>query len=138
VLKPGGELFLAEIDRACKLDTLRTLMANSRVPRILQRAALPFLRTFIAGQAMDLDEFRELLASVAVVEGRVARVPGQPGILMTGRRDPQSSAVASCQVITQFGSSGTAWGAGLRARWSGVGIFALAGHMRGRVVAERG
>jgi cytochrome P450/ubiquinone/menaquinone biosynthesis C-methylase UbiE len=97
VLKPGGQLLLVEIDRGCKLDTLRTLMSASRVPRILRRAALPYLRTFIAGQAMDLDEFRELLGSLPVVGGRVARIPGQPGIVMTGRRDPQSSVMAAAR-----------------------------------------
>jgi cytochrome P450/ubiquinone/menaquinone biosynthesis C-methylase UbiE len=91
VLKPGGVLLLVEIDRGCRLETLRTLMSASRVPRILKRAGLPYLRTFIAGQAMDLDEFRELLDSLPVVEGRVARIPGQPGIVMTGRRDPRPS-----------------------------------------------
>jgi ubiquinone/menaquinone biosynthesis C-methylase UbiE len=86
VLRPGGDLFVAEVDRGSRLEAVRALMARSRVPRPLRGAALPLLRTFIIGRGMDLDEFRELAAALPLSDSRVSRLDGQPGIALTARR----------------------------------------------------
>jgi cytochrome P450/ubiquinone/menaquinone biosynthesis C-methylase UbiE len=86
VIKPGGDLLLVEVDRGCRLDAVRKLMSASRVPRLLRGPAMPLLRTFILGQGMDLDDFRELLGTINVVDGRVTRLDGMPGIALTARR----------------------------------------------------
>jgi ubiquinone/menaquinone biosynthesis C-methylase UbiE len=86
VVKPGGDLLIVEVDRGSRLETVRTLMQRSRVPKLLRGAALPLLRTFIVGQGMDLDEFRELQATLPLVDGEVARLPGMPGVALKARR----------------------------------------------------
>lgn len=86
VLAPGGTLLVTEADRGARLDDVQTLLSRSRVPRFLHAPALPLFRTFIIGQAIDLDDFRALLDSVPLADGRVARIAGMPGIAMTGRR----------------------------------------------------
>jgi hypothetical protein len=86
VLRPGGDVLLVEVDRGSRLEAVRTLMERSRVPRLLRGAALPLLRTFIIGQGMDLDDFRELSAALSLVDGRVTRLDGMPGVALTARR----------------------------------------------------
>jgi cytochrome P450/ubiquinone/menaquinone biosynthesis C-methylase UbiE len=86
VLRPGGDLFVAEVDRGSRLEAVRALMGRSRVPRPLRGAALPLLRTFIIGRGMDLDEFRELAAALPLSDSRVSRLDGQPGIALIARR----------------------------------------------------
>lgn len=86
MIKPGGDLLVVEVDRGSRLDAVRTLVQRSRVPRFLRGAALPLLRTFIVGQGMDLDEFRELQATLTLVDGKVARLPGMPGVALRARR----------------------------------------------------
>jgi cytochrome P450/ubiquinone/menaquinone biosynthesis C-methylase UbiE len=86
VLRPGGDLLLVEVDRGSRLEAVRTLMSRSRVPRFLRGAALPLLRTFVIGQGMDPDDFRELMAALPLVDGRVARLAGRPGVALTARR----------------------------------------------------
>lgn len=86
VVKPGGLVLISEIDRGARLEAVQALLSRSRVPRILHGPALPLFRTFIVGQAVDLDDLRELLGSVALVDGRVARIDGTLGLALTGRR----------------------------------------------------
>ena len=43
VLRPGGDLFVAEVNHGSRLEAVRALMARSRVPRPLRGAALPLL-----------------------------------------------------------------------------------------------
>ena len=86
VVEPGGDLLVVEVDRGSRLDAVRTLVQRSRVPRFLRGAALPLLRTFIVGQGMDLDEFRELQATLTLVDGKVSRLPGMPGVSLRARR----------------------------------------------------
>ena len=100
VLKPAGEILLIEVDRGSRLEAVRTLMAHSRVPRPLRGAALPLLRTFIIGQGMDLDEFRELQEKLGL-EGRVSRLEGMPGIALSARR---TASVAAARDSTRTAS----------------------------------
>jgi cytochrome P450/ubiquinone/menaquinone biosynthesis C-methylase UbiE len=101
VLKAGGDLLLVEVDRGSRLEAVRALMSRSRVPKLLRGPALPLLRTFIVGQGMDLDDFRELLSTLTLVDGRVARLEGMPGIALTARRAGAVVVHARAPVATQ-------------------------------------
>lgn len=87
VLRPGGPLLIAEVDRACTLDSVRRrILAPSALPRFLWPIALPMIRTFIFGRGVDLDECRALLADQPLEKVEVSRIPEHPGIVMRGRR----------------------------------------------------
>jgi hypothetical protein len=88
VIKPGGDLLVVEVDRGAHLESVRALVSRSRMPGPLRGAALPLLRTFIIGQGMDLDDFREFLTMPSLVDGRVSRLTGMPGVALRGRRHP--------------------------------------------------
>jgi ubiquinone/menaquinone biosynthesis C-methylase UbiE len=95
VLRPGGALLLIEVDRGSRLDTVRHLISQSQVPRPLRGVALPLLRTFIVGQGLDLDDFRELLDRLPVRDGRISRIAEWPGIMLTATRTQGDAALAA-------------------------------------------
>ena len=86
VLKPGGALFIGEVDRGARLETVRHLIRCSRTPFFLRAFALPLIRTFIFGQSCDLDDFRHLANETTLANIRVDRTPNMPGIYMQGLR----------------------------------------------------
>lgn len=86
VLAPGGRLFVFEADRGCRLSDARAFVDRWRLPRVLRVPALAMFRTWVAGQAIDLDDARELLAGVGLSNGDARRVPGTPALVFTGRK----------------------------------------------------
>jgi SAM-dependent methyltransferase len=85
VLRPGGQLFVVEVDRGCRWDDARAFVAGWRMPRPLRPLGLVVFRTWVAGQAIDLDDARALLAGTPLVDARVERIAGAPGLLLRGR-----------------------------------------------------
>src|SRR5262249_45310710 len=49
VLKPGGRLVVAELDRSCHLEDARKFVSNWRMPRAFRPVVLPLFRTFVVG-----------------------------------------------------------------------------------------
>jgi len=86
VLAPGGMMFVAEADRGCYLDDARRFVAGMRIPRAMRGLALMGFRTYVAGQGLDLDDARELLASLPLAEPLVERVAGTPAVALSGRK----------------------------------------------------
>jgi ubiquinone/menaquinone biosynthesis C-methylase UbiE len=86
VLRAGGHLLVIEADRGCRLDDARRFVDGWRVPRAARRLLLPLFRTYVAGQAFDLDEARGLLAGAALDEARVERLEGLPALVLRGRK----------------------------------------------------
>jgi SAM-dependent methyltransferase len=82
VLRPGAPLIVAEVDRGCHLDDARAFVARWRMPRLLRPLALVLFRTYVAGQAIDLDDARALLASLPLANPRCERIPRTPGLLL--------------------------------------------------------
>lgn len=86
VVRPGGYLVILEGDRGCRLDDARRFVDRWRVPRPVRTLCLPFFRTYVAGQAFDLDEARALLAGSRLEEARVERLEGLPALVLKGRK----------------------------------------------------
>jgi len=86
VLKDRGYLLIAETDRGCHLDDARQFARSARLPPPLRHPYLWMFRTYVAGQGLDLDEARELIASHDLVDTAVHRVTGTPFLQMIGTR----------------------------------------------------
>jgi SAM-dependent methyltransferase len=86
VLAPGGRLVIAEADRGCRLDDARAFIRRWRIPGPLGVIALAGFRTWVAGQGLDLEEGRELLAPLPV-SGDAQRIEGTPFLVLRGVRD---------------------------------------------------
>lgn len=84
VLGPGGRLFVFEADRGCRLSDASQFVAQWRLPAPLRIPALALFRTWVAGQAIDLDDARTLLAATGLREASVSRVSGTPALLLSG------------------------------------------------------
>jgi ubiquinone/menaquinone biosynthesis C-methylase UbiE len=85
VLKSGGKLVVVEADRGCYLDDARSFCEGTRIPRPFRRLFLLGFRTFVAGQGLDLDDARRLLADLPLAESTAERIPGAPAIAIEGR-----------------------------------------------------
>lgn len=94
VLKPSGRFFVVEVDRGCKLDDARRFVARWRLPKALRVVALPFFRTYVAGQGLEADEARALLQATGAVEAELRRWPNLPILVLTGRRSAVTSVSA--------------------------------------------
>jgi ubiquinone/menaquinone biosynthesis C-methylase UbiE len=84
VLAPGGRLMVFEADRGCRLGDARDFVRRWRLPSPLRGMALAAFRTWVAGQAIDLDDARELLAGLPLEQTEVHRVPGTPALMLGG------------------------------------------------------
>ncbi len=84
VLAPGGRLMVFEADRGCRLGDARDFVRRWRLPSPLRGVALAAFRTWVAGQAIDLDDARELLAGLPLEQTEVHRVPGTPALMLGG------------------------------------------------------
>lgn len=84
VLAPGGKLVVVEADRGCRLEDAAAFVARFRIPRLLRPLALAAFRTWVAGQSLDLEEARALMAAHSFAEHRVERIDGTPGLLLLG------------------------------------------------------
>ncbi len=86
VLRAGGALAIIEADRGCTLRDARDFVARWRIPSFVRPAALVGFRTFVAGNAFDLDEVRAFAAALGPGEWSVERIAGTPGLLLSGVR----------------------------------------------------
>ena len=86
VLRPGGWLMVVEADRGCHLEDAREFVSRWRFPRAARTLMLAVFRTWIAWQALDLDEVRELARDLPIEGARVERIHGTPALALSGRR----------------------------------------------------
>ncbi len=86
VLRQGGQLGVVEADRGCTLDDARRFTEMWRLPGTMRAVAMPLFRTYVAGQGLDLDDARRLLAGLALESAEARRVEGAPALLMLGRK----------------------------------------------------
>jgi ubiquinone/menaquinone biosynthesis C-methylase UbiE len=86
VLRTGGQIYVAEADRGCRLDEARCFLAALPVPSPLRKLLFPFFRTYVLGQGWGLHEARELLESLSLREGRIDCIPNLPILALAGTK----------------------------------------------------
>lgn len=88
VLKEGGAFLLAETDRGCHLSDARHLVLSTRLPVVLRLPYLWMFRTYVAGQSLDLDDARNLVADESLAQATVERIPDAPFFTISGTKAP--------------------------------------------------
>jgi SAM-dependent methyltransferase len=86
VLRAGGRLVVFEADRGCRLGDAQDFVARWTLPRPLRLPALAAFRTWVAGQAIDLDDARALVSGLSLEATEVRRVPGTPALMLAGSK----------------------------------------------------
>jgi ubiquinone/menaquinone biosynthesis C-methylase UbiE len=86
VLRPGGEIYVAEADRGCRLDDARRFMAALQIPAPLRKLLLPFMRTYVLGQGWALHEARNLLEKLSLRQGCVECLVDLPILALAGKK----------------------------------------------------
>jgi len=86
VLRAGGRLVVFEADRGCRLGDAQDFVGRWALPRPLRLPALAAFRTWVAGQAIDLDDARELVGGLSLEATEVRRVPGTPALMLAGSK----------------------------------------------------
>lgn len=84
VLKPGGRMFVAEVDRGCKLEEAEALIWQSRIPWPLRSASVAMYRTWIVGRSLDVAEARALASKLPLASQEVRRLPGSLAFVIQG------------------------------------------------------
>ena len=77
-----GPVAIIEADRGCRLGDAAAFVRQWAVPSPLRPIMLAAFRTWVAGQALDLDDARAVVATVSTHVGTVERVEGTPALLM--------------------------------------------------------
>lgn len=86
VLKPGGRMWVFEVDRGCSLEEARQLVASMRFPKPALEIALALFRTYIAGRSQDLEDARALAANLPTDTASAARVAGTPAFVIAAKK----------------------------------------------------
>jgi hypothetical protein len=80
VLRPGGRLVVAEVDRACRHEDALAFVRSWRTPRFAKPIDLMFFRTWVAGRSLDRDEMARLAGGLPVSSMRIDRPEGTPAL----------------------------------------------------------
>lgn len=91
VLEPGGSLLVLEADRGCRLEDATAFVRKWRIPAPFRPVALALFRTWVAGQAIDLEEARELLEDSELFDRQARRLDGTPALMLRGRKPDLAS-----------------------------------------------
>jgi len=86
VLKPEGWLLIAEADRACTLDDVRTFIGRTRFPSLFKKVWLPLFRTYVAGQSFTSEELKARFTPLPLRDLRVEYLPKTPAFAVIARR----------------------------------------------------
>jgi ubiquinone/menaquinone biosynthesis C-methylase UbiE len=81
VLRPGGQLFVVEADRGCRLEDVQRMAESLAAPGPIKRLFVPVYRTWVAGPSLDVTEARALVARAAASTFRVTALPDVPAWL---------------------------------------------------------
>jgi len=81
-LRPGGHLFIVEVDRGCRLDDAQAFVDRWRLPGPLKHIALPLFRTYVAGHSLDLIDVDELTQGLDITEVELKRIAAAPAWLL--------------------------------------------------------
>lgn len=86
VLRPGGQFYVAEADRGCRLDEARRFIGALRIPWPLRKLMFPMFRTYILGIGWEIGEARKLLDGLRLQEGHVDRLADLPILAIAGTK----------------------------------------------------
>ncbi len=86
VLKPGGKVYIAEVERGCSWRKALRYTRLWRLPPGAELATLPFFFSFVAAQSLELTELAELLPRAGLTNVRVARDDQLPYIAGVGTK----------------------------------------------------
>jgi len=86
VLRPGGQLIIAEIDRGCSFQDAFHFIQQWRIPGFSRPIFLAFFRTWVAGQSIDLDEAKQLMTHFSLSQCQIQKISNTPALLIQGQK----------------------------------------------------
>ncbi|MBI4372028.1 MAG: class I SAM-dependent methyltransferase [Elusimicrobia bacterium] len=78
VLKPGGRLFVSEVDKEFDRAAGMEFVGNWRIPFFLRPVALRFFTRYVADPSLGLDEAKMLAAQLPATEATASKTDGLP------------------------------------------------------------
>lgn len=66
LVKPGGLLIIAEVDKNCSRDVVAAFVSNFQLPSFIRPLALMLFRIFVSGRSLTLNDADKLFAALPV------------------------------------------------------------------------
>jgi len=86
VLKPGGELCIADATSDATREEIDSFFYISQFPRILRAPATAAMRTWMFANAQPASYYKGIADNVGLPPGSVGRVPDMPAFLIRARK----------------------------------------------------
>jgi len=86
VLRPGGRLIIAEIDRACRPEAARDFVHRFRIPGWLEGLATLSFRKLVSDRSLDSTALGGMLTGVPLDDVEVTLLEGLPAWQLTGTK----------------------------------------------------
>lgn len=91
VLKPSGELLVADATSDATLEQVENFYAIAGFPGLFQKPIATILRQRMFRPALSMDTYRQIAAKLQMPKGTVSQVPSMPAFLFRTQK-PQSHA----------------------------------------------
>lgn len=90
VLKPGGELLVADATADATLEQVENFCAIARFPRLFQKPVATMLYQRMFRPARSMETYRQIAAQLQMPQGTVSQLPSMPAFLFrTQKPEPR-------------------------------------------------
>ena len=86
VLKPGGKLFIFELDKNCSTAEATPFVANWKIPFFMKPLARRLFLRFVSGRSISVEDATTIMGKLHVKNSRVERIPDRLGWFMQAEK----------------------------------------------------
>lgn len=95
VLKPGGELLVADATADATLEQVENFYAIARFPRLLMKPVAAILYQRMFRPALPMDTYKQIAAKLQMPDGTVSHLPSMPAFMFRTQK-PMTSKDDTC------------------------------------------
>jgi ubiquinone/menaquinone biosynthesis C-methylase UbiE len=86
VLKPGGKMFIIEVDKDCSEERIKYFVGETAFPLLIKKLWYRLFKKHVVGKSINMKEAEMLSKGLKVDELRVALTPRVPAFMIIGEK----------------------------------------------------